>query len=151
MLQNLELSIAKNSDIPNLVPLLTELFSQEHEFSPDVNAQESGLRTIIQDARVGLILQAKINHQTVAMVNLLFTQSTALGGRVGILEDMIVTNRYRGQGLGSKLLALAITEARNHSCKRITLLTDSDNEGGQRFYQRQGFALSSMTAMRLML
>jgi GNAT superfamily N-acetyltransferase len=151
MLQDLELSIAKKTDIPNLIPLLTELFSQEHEFSPDISAQQSGLSNIIQDAQIGLILQAKINHQTVAMVNLLFTQSTALGGRVGILEDMIVTSRYHGQGLGSKLLALALTEARNHGCKRITLLTDSDNEGGQRFYQRQGFALSSMTAMRLML
>lgn len=151
MLQDLELSIAKNSDIPNLIPLLTELFSMEHEFSPDVNAQQSGLLHIIQDVHVGLILQAKINHQAVAMVNLLFTQSTALGGRVGILEDMIVTSRYRGQGLGTMLLTLALTEARNHGCKRITLLTDSDNEDGQRFYQRQGFALSRMSAMRLIL
>jgi GNAT superfamily N-acetyltransferase len=89
------------------------------------------------------------NGQIVGMVNLLFTISTALGERVALLEDMVVSPEVRGTGIGAKLLSEAISLARERGCKRITLLTDRSNEAAQRFYAKQGFVLSSMVPMRL--
>jgi GNAT superfamily N-acetyltransferase len=85
------------------------------------------------------------------MINLLFTISTAEGGSVILLEDLIVQKAYRGHGLGAKLLAYAIEYARKKDFKRITLLTDRLNADAQRFYKRHGFFDSAMLPMRYVL
>lgn len=138
-------------DIPALTEMLTVLFSQEAEFTPDPAAQARGLRRIISEPAVGLILIATEGEQALGMVNLLFTVSTALGERVALLEDMVIMPTARSAGLGARLLGEAVAAARDAGCRRITLLTDHDNLGAQRFYARQGFAPSSMLPMRLYL
>jgi ribosomal protein S18 acetylase RimI-like enzyme len=85
------------------------------------------------------------------MINLLYTVSTALGARVALLEDMVVLPQFRGVGAGSKLLQAAIAHARASGCKRITLLTDGDNEAAQKFYSNHGFTASRMVPFRLKL
>jgi GNAT superfamily N-acetyltransferase len=141
--------IAAVADIAVLSDLLSVLFSQEVEFTPKPEVQQKGLTRIITDPRVGTVLIAREADHIVGMVNLLFTISTALGERVALLEDMVVSPEVRGTGIGAKLLSEAISLARERGCKRITLLTDRSNEAAQRFYAKQGFVLSSMVPMRL--
>lgn len=64
--------------------------AQEAEFTPDVEAHTRALSTIIANPDMGSITVAKDQGRVVGMVSLLFTVSTALGERVGLLEDMIV-------------------------------------------------------------
>jgi ribosomal protein S18 acetylase RimI-like enzyme len=142
---------ATTSDIPALVSLLSTLFSQEAEFTPNAEAQQRGLEAIIGNPEAGAVLVARQGDQIVGMVNLLFTISTALGERVALLEDMVVSPADRGKGIGTKLLSEAISFARLRGCKRITLLTDRSNESAQRFYSKQGIVLSGMVPMRLSL
>ena len=145
----MEIRQASSNDIPQLCVLLNSLFTQEAEFSPDTERQAVGLGAIIEGDGIGDILVAVEAGEIIGMVNLLYTISTALGSRVAILEDMIIAPAYRGLGMGSLLLEQAIDFAKNKGCKRITLLTDSDNERAQQFYQKHGFELSSMNAYRL--
>jgi GNAT superfamily N-acetyltransferase len=139
---------ATPSDIPALCDLLDLLFAQEADFVPDRARQERGLRLILDDARVGVILVARAGDQIAGMVNLLFTVSTAEGARVMLLEDMIVRPDHRGQGVGLLLIEAAIARAAREGCPRITLLTDEDNNQAQWFYGRAGFRRSAMIPMR---
>ncbi len=148
---SLVITRAVPADIPQLCLLLEQLFTQEAEFEADHPAQERGLAAVINSQEIGDILVARHSGEVIGMVNILYTISTALGGRVGILEDMVVLPSWRGSGVGSKLLRHAIESARNSGCKRITLLTDSDNDSAQRFYQRHGFSRSSMAVFRMLL
>ena len=136
-------------DIPELCNLLSFLFVQEAEFRPNQSLQSDGLRQIIDFPERGQILIFRKEASVIGMINLLFTISTVLGGRVAILEDMVVHPNYRGRGVGSKLLRAAIDFAESAGCRRITLLTDQTNESAQRFYQRHSFTLSKMIPMRL--
>lgn len=142
---------ATHDDIPALVRLLGQLFAQEAEFHPDDRAQARGLAAILADARIGSILIAEHGDKPVGMANLLYTVSTALGGRVAILEDMVIDEECRGAGFGRALLAAAIERARADGCLRITLLTDTDNARAQRLYGSFGFKRSAMVPFRLML
>lgn len=144
----MEIRPATPADIPALCSLLDQLFAQEAEFTPDRAAQQRGLAAIIDDPAVGAILVAGEGERLVAMVNLLYTVSTALGARVALLEDMVVDADARGSGVGSALLEYAIGHARDHGCRRITLLTDGDNAAAQRFYGRHGFGPSPMIPLR---
>ncbi|MDO8827295.1 GNAT family N-acetyltransferase [Methylophaga sp.] len=147
----MQIQTAVSTDIPQLCLLLDTLFSQEAEFKPDSQLQALGLGAIIEGDGIGDILVAKQSGQIIGMVNLLYTVSTALGSRVAILEDMVIAPQHRGLGVGSELLKHAIDFAREKGCKRITLLTDNDNEAAHRFYEQHGFTESSMLAYRLFL
>ena len=138
-------------DIPQLCELLSILFTQEAEFEPDAAKQAVGLRQVIGNPQIGRILVARDGPSVVGMVNLLFTVSTARGGRVAILEDMVVRHEWRGAGTGSALLRAAIECAQSCGCSRITLLTDGTNGPAIRFYRRHGFTPSEMVALRLLL
>ena len=138
-------------DITELCYLLDILFNQEIEFKADANAQQRGLRAIVTNPDVGIILVARHNDKLVGMVNILFTVSTALGGRVAILEDMVVLPSKRGSGVGSRLLNAAIATARENNCQRLTLLTDSNNEIAHGFYEKHGFTRSPMLPFRFVL
>jgi GNAT superfamily N-acetyltransferase len=138
-------------DLPQLAELLLGLFAQEADFEPDREKQLGGLRQIIEDARIGRILVARDGREVVGMVNLLFTISTAEGGRVAWLEDLIVHPSHRGKGMGSQLIKEAVQFARERGIRRITLLTDGDNSDAIRFYERHGFSKSAMRPMRLHL
>lgn len=147
----MQIEPATFADIPALCQLLDQLFAQEAEFTPDHDAQRLGLQMILADGATGMILVARDGGQIVGMVNLLYTVSTALGARVALLEDMVIAPNSRNCGLGTRLLDAAVRYAKLNGCKRITLLTDADNLGAQRFYQRQGFSLSPMIPLRLPL
>jgi ribosomal protein S18 acetylase RimI-like enzyme len=147
----MNISPATVSDIAELCELLELLFSEEAEFHTNHAVQSAGLRQIMESPDRGQILVLRNGTSVVGMVNLLFTISTALGGRVAILEDMVIHPAQRGNGRGSRLLQAAINVARSAECRRITLLTDRSNESAQRFYRRHGFRMSAMVALRLLL
>ena len=147
----MKITVAKPPDIPALCELLAILFSQEAEFTPDEAAQRRALDRLVRDPEVGHVLVTKKDGQIVGMVCLLYTMSTTLGARVALLEDMVVSPNARNVGVGSRLLEYAIQFSREHGCKRITLLTDRNNEAAQRFYQRHGFGISPMIPLRLLL
>ena len=147
----MKLTKAIQSDIPELVELLRTLFEQEAEFEPNPEAQRKALIKIIFDPKIGTILLARNDEKILGMINLLFTESTALGAKVAILEDMVVLPTFRGEGIGSQLIDYAIDESKKEGCKRITLLTDIENIKAQSFYQKKGFVKSKMTPFRLFL
>jgi GNAT superfamily N-acetyltransferase len=142
---------ATSADLPALVDLLCVLFTQEAEFEPDRAAQARGLAAILEAPAVGAILVAEETDVVLGMVSLLWTVSTALGARAGLLEDMVAAPAARGRGVGGRLLEAAIAHARAAGCRRLTLLTDADNAGAQRFYRRRGFVASPMLPFRLAL
>jgi ribosomal protein S18 acetylase RimI-like enzyme len=84
------------------------------------------------------------------MVSVQVLVSTACGGDVLLLEDLVVSPQHRNKGLGSALLEHVIHFARQHGYRRITLLTDRVNANAQRFYKRHGFSGSDMVPYRLL-
>ncbi|NTU42712.1 MAG: GNAT family N-acetyltransferase [Nitrospirales bacterium] len=139
---------AGSSDLSRCADLLGILFSQEREFTPDREVQMRGLEMIVLHPETGAVLVFERAGQILGMVALLFTVSTALGRKVALLEDMIVSPELRRQGVGRSLLQAAKEFAGDQGCGRITLLTDSDNEAAHNFYLRNGFSRSDMVVFR---
>ena len=138
-------------DIPAVVALLTELFTQEADFVPDVERQRRGVERILERPSVGRIFVCERDAQVVGMVSLLFSVSTAEGGPAAWLEDMVVARAHRNCGIGGALLEHALRFAKTEGILRITLLTDRTNERAQEFYARHGFDRSGMVPMRISL
>jgi ribosomal protein S18 acetylase RimI-like enzyme len=138
-------------DVEALSGLLDILFTQEADFAPNTKKQTQALQLIINQPAVGKIVCATDENLVVGMVSILFTVSTAEGGRSAWLEDMVVHPDKRKQGIGEQLLNEAVRLAQIAGCSRITLLTDVTNDGAIRFYKRAGFVRSPMIPLRLHL
>ena len=141
--------VAKASDLPRLVELLGILFESEAEFSADAEKQRAALQAILADPAKGRIFVARDGREVVAMASLLYTVSTAEGGKAAWFEDLVTAPEHRRRGIGEALLKHVVNEARNEGLLRITLLTDMQNERAQAMYRRVGFVGSPMKPMRL--
>lgn len=149
--QRARIEPATLEDLPRLVDLTMALFELEEDFTPDRRKQERGLRSVLEQPNRGRIFVARTDYEIIGMVNVLFTISTAMGGFVVLLEDVIVHPEFRRQGYGSQLVDYVVDFARRKDFKRITLLTDKISDESQRFFARMGFHYSHMIPMRLNL
>jgi ribosomal protein S18 acetylase RimI-like enzyme len=140
---------ASGKDVPQMVALLGKLFDHEAEFTPNAPKQEAALKMILADAKLGRLYVARDGAKVVAMASLLYTVSTAEGGKAALFEDLVVHEDHRQQGIGAKLLEYVIGQARADGVLRLTLLTDMQNEQAQALYRRLGFVGSPMKPMRL--
>jgi GNAT superfamily N-acetyltransferase len=146
-----DLGVARSEELAQLVELLGILFSQEAEFKPDAVKQARALGEILSDPSIGTIYVAREVDRVIAMASVLYTISTAEGGRAALFEDLIVRPEHRGRGVATSLVAFIIEDARRRGVLRLTLLTDMENDRAQAFYRKLGFAASSMKPMRLRL
>jgi ribosomal protein S18 acetylase RimI-like enzyme len=74
--------------------------------------------------------------------------STAEGGTVGLLEDLVVAADFRNQGIGAKLLTEAVNWAECQGLNRLQLLADKNNLPALNFYQKQGWESIQLVCLR---
>jgi len=150
-MSEVKFDLAKASDLPRLVELLGILFESEAEFSADAEKQRAALQAILADPAKGKIFVAREGREVIAMASLLYTISTAEGGKAALFEDLVTAPEHRKRGIGAALLKHVVEHARSEGVLRITLLTDMQNERAQAMYRRAGFVGSPMKPMRLKL
>ncbi len=144
--------MATLEDLPELTELVMDLFAMsDGDFKPDREVQERGLRLILEQPSRGRIAVVRNNDQIFGMINMLFTISTARGGFVMLMEDVVIHPHHRGQGFGSKLVDHVIDFAKQKKFLRITLLTDKISAESQEFFKKQGFEYSNMIPMRCLI
>jgi GNAT superfamily N-acetyltransferase len=148
---SLKYETATQKDLVRLVELLGILFESEAEFTPDAQKQRVALQAILADPAKGRIYVAREGREVVAMCSLLYTISTAEGGKAALFEDLVVAPEHRKRGIAGSLLKYVIEQARADGVLRLTLLTDMQNERAQALYRRLGFVGSPMKPMRLKL
>ena len=150
-MEHVAIEPATLDDLPQLTELLFDLFTLEGDFKPDRTKHMRGLRLILEQPSRGRVFVIRQDGQIHAMINLLFTISTAEGGFVLLLEDLIVHRDHRHRGFGDMLLAYSIQFAREKNFLRITLLTDRANDEAQKFFKTHGFLDSKMIPLRMFL
>lgn len=141
---------ASLNDIPQLCRLLALLFAQEQEFRPDEAKQRAALNRLVGNPQRGRVFVLRDGECVLGMVTVQTLVSTACGGDVLLLEDLVVLPMFRRRGYGAALLEHAVDFARRHGYRRVTLLTDQTNEGARRFYERHGFTASEMRPYRML-
>jgi GNAT superfamily N-acetyltransferase len=146
-LSSCHIRFATEADIPALAALLQELFAIEADFQGDPVRQERGLRLLL-DSPGGKIWVAEEQGRVVGLCTLQMLVSTAEGGPVGLIEDVVVASDRRGLGIGRQLLAALETWAVQHGLSRLQLLADRENRPALDFYQRLDWRETKLIALR---
>lgn len=139
-------------DLPALIQLLDTLFSIEQDFAPQPEKQRRGLERLLADRERACIMVARDETgQAVAMASAQLVISTAEGAPSAWVEDVVVSDAYRGQGLGKQVLAALLDWARGKGATRAQLLADLDNTPALDFYDHLGWQATRLGARRIAL
>jgi len=136
------------ADLEPMAALLHELFTLESDFHPQREKQLAALRWILAHPAHGRLFVLRADGRVVGMANALISVSTAEGGQVLILEDVIIAASHRGAGHGRLLVEHVLRWAEAEGMSRVTLLADKDNLAALSFYERLGFKASAMVVRR---
>lgn len=144
----MRIALATDADIEAMADLLHELFTLESDFKPQRAKQLAALRWILAHPDRGRLFVLRDGAAVIGMANALISISTAEGGPVLVLEDVIVAASHRGRGHGRQLVEHLLAWAAAENMSRVTLLADRDNAVALRFYQTLGFEESAMVVRR---
>lgn len=117
-----------------LVAAFADLIPQLSSSSPPPSADE--LQAIV-DAPDSVLFVARLDGRIVGSLTLAFYRIPT--GLKAWIEDVVVDDSARGQGVGEALNRAAIAEAAHRGAKNVSLTSRSSREAANRLYQRLGF------------
>lgn len=150
-MNNVTITSARETDIPELVDLLGVLFAIEQDFTPAPDKQRRGLAALLASPTGHVAIARDANACAVGMATAQLVISTAEGAPSAWVEDVVVREDWRGQGLGRALLDAVLAWARGQGAVRAQLLADLDNAPALAFYDRLDWRPTRLGARRLML
>ena len=65
-------------------------------------------------------------------------------GPCALIEELVVDERARRQGIGRALIQATLDWARAHGCSEVEISTEKDNLDAQAFYRRLGFESAAL-------
>jgi GNAT superfamily N-acetyltransferase len=140
---------ARRPDMDAMVSLLGALFSMEADFSIDKTLQRRGLKLMLDGClKHRCIKVAEVQGQVIGMCTAQTLISTAEGGIVALVEDVVVDSQYRGRGIGRKLMESIEDWARSRGSTRMQLLADRTNFSALDFYDKIGWRPTQLICLR---
>ncbi len=125
------------SDMVEVIRLIHELASFEEE----PNAVEIDANKLVEDGftskKLFQCFVAEVENAIVGMA-LIYPRYSTWKGSVLHLEDLIVTEKFRSKGVGTKLLTAVIQYGHQLGVKRISWEVIDWNEGAIKFYESKG-------------
>ncbi|MDB5237945.1 MAG: family N-acetyltransferase [Candidatus Kaiserbacteria bacterium] len=97
---------------------------------------EQHLSAIISDKNI-IFIAVRDEGKIVGMATAYLAQK--FGKKTGFVEDVVVDEAYRGQGLGQKIMEVLIQEAKNAGATQLYLTSGPDRVAAQKLYMRLGF------------
>ncbi len=107
------------------------------------------LAALVRDSSSTLMVARKDSGEIVGALTL--TVYRVPTGIRSIIEDVIVDNSARGQGIGEALMKRAIEVAREKGASNISLTSNPMRESANRLYLRVGFKKRETNAYQIKL
>jgi glucosamine-phosphate N-acetyltransferase len=123
------------ADFEDVQKLLKQLW-------PDVISKPDELRTVFERAVTSTsqkLIVAVVENSIVGFCSLTLKNNLWQAGTLGIVDELVVDNRYRGQGIGKSLIEKITEIALKNKCKRIELDSSFHRTEAHQFYEHLGF------------
>jgi GNAT superfamily N-acetyltransferase len=140
---------ALHEDIETMVVLLKQLFAIETDFKIDLQRHRRGLALMVDGCgKHRCVKVADADGAVVGMGTAQLLISTAEGGAVALIEDLVIDPQWRRKGAGRKLMASLEQWALDREVTRLQLLADRTNFSALDFYDRIGWRPTRMICLR---
>jgi GNAT superfamily N-acetyltransferase len=126
------------ADLPQMYELVKELAIFEKE--PDAVLTSVAEYETAYDQGLIDAFVAELNEEIVGM-SFFYPIFSTWNGRTLYLEDFVVKQSARNEGLGQKLFDAFIAEAKSQGCRQVKWQVLDWNEDAIRFYERNGASI----------
>ncbi len=133
-MNQIHITIVKDAD-KNLLDSVNRLKPQLNQWKPEPISMK-WLETILKNPMITM-LAAKDSEKIIGMLLLINWQNLYV--KKFFIEDVVVDQQYRGQGIATKLFNKAIELAKQKGLDEIDLGTSTWRTEANRLYQKLGF------------
>ena len=125
---------AEPKDAPVIVKLIAALTASSGEHSP---LTESYVVQYLSTS-AGTILLAETQGTIVGLLSYSFRPDLYHAAKSCLIEELVVRDDWRGQGVGSALVTELYSRISSQDCAEVSLAVMPDNTGAIRFYKKHG-------------
>lgn len=143
MTETVKIRPARRSDREAIAGLLKELGYLG-------GADSNTMFWVMNHPEIDVFVAADHQDRPVGFVSLSHRPQLRLCGRISTIDELVVSETWRRQGIGSKLLAAAVARAKALSARRVELATHQGRASFLRsFYEKSGFLEVDSAVLRL--
>jgi ribosomal protein S18 acetylase RimI-like enzyme len=128
------------TDLPAIRPLIAALIAALDDPSGfDLDRAMENCRTLLGRPDHHLMV-AQIRGVPCGFLHLTTRQSLLHDRPSGLIDELVVSQPFRGQGIGRLLMDAAIDQCRDLGCCEVEVSTETSNRQAQDFYHKCGFS-----------
>ncbi|TDD78657.1 GNAT family N-acetyltransferase [Flavobacterium caseinilyticum] len=143
----IEFKILTLSDIETVVSMMQDFYAiDNYPIKSDVS--KALFEEFISNEDLGKAWLISSDNEIVGYIILTFVFSFEYQGRIAFLDELYVTEKARGKGIGSKAIAFIKNETHKLSLKLIYLEVEPHNEKAQKLYIANGFEFHKRQLMK---
>lgn len=128
---------------------INKLLPQLNPSNDKISPRE--LQTLLNSdsSRLLMAYERPVDNHAVGMLILLILRTA--GGIKARIEDVVVDEKHRHQGIARQLMQEAVVMAKSHGCREIDLTSHPQRKAANNLYQSLGFTLRRTNCYRLYL
>jgi GNAT superfamily N-acetyltransferase len=142
---SIKIRTAKKNDIPLVLGLLYELGRPKPEKDSDLDLFRNLVKKQIADSDKTILIAEKNDVNVVGLVSIVFLPRLNQIGQELYIPELIVTEKYRNQGIGTMLIEACVYLANQKNCKKLRLESGNKRRESHKFYENMGFESNSLS------
>ncbi|RTY83137.1 GNAT family N-acetyltransferase [Flavobacterium sp. ZB4P23] len=135
------------TDIETIVSLMQEFYAIDN-YPISVDVSKTLFQEFISNENLGKAWLIISVNEIVGYLILTFVFSFEHQGRIAFLDELYVTEKARGKGIGNEAIAFITTESRKLSLQLLYLEVEPHNEKAQKLYLASGFESHNRQLMK---
>ena len=143
-MENITIRESILDDIPLLLELLYELGRPKPQKDSELENFTQLLKNYIDDNDKKILVAKIDDSKIVGLISLVFLPRLNQKTLELYVPELIVSQNYQSQGIGTKLINFSIELGKEKKCHRIRLESGNQRLESHKFYKHLGFENSSM-------
>lgn len=135
------------SDIETVVDLMQQFYAIDN-YPIDAKTSTSLFKEFITNENLGKAWLIQFENETIGYVILTFIFSFEYKGKIAFLDELYLTEKGRGKGIGGKTIAFIQNQSDKMALKLIYLEVEEHNKKAQKLYLANGFESHNRPLMR---
>ena len=136
---NIIIRKAEKADLPSLKRLIIELVeSMDNNRGIGKHIILENCHGLLTDPNTQIIISEK-DGTVIGLIHFTFHKTLSHIGHSCMIEEIVVTNKYRNKGIGKRLIHAVFEKCKNLGCCEIEVSTELSNTSAREFYKSIGF------------
>ena len=144
--ERIDLHPAGENSLELLIPMVAAAHRLENIERTDGERREAVL-PLLGDSSLGRIWVIGVDGHTAGYAALCFGYSIEFGGRDAFVDELYLTDAFRGRGIGAIVLERLVEAAAALGIRALHLEVNRGNERAVRLYRRWGFTERSASML----